>query len=332
MIDLNVHLEGSLTKEDIIYLASKENYELEKDFEKKISVGDSHSFEEFSKCLELPLTLLQRREAISYAATRLVKRLSLLGYIYAEIRFAPYLYNKGDLNQEMALRALLKGLYKGLDESPYFDCNVVIELDTKASPAQNKEALRLALDYRKDNKVAGVALINNNNSLVPYIKKILLEAKDNKLPVISDVKNDVNHDYLFSLHEYDIHRVTDAFKYQCDLLNNMKLMQYRMIFEFSPAYYQAIGLIKSYDEVPLRTFMSMGLPCYVTSSYLNAINTNVDEIYKTLIVKYNFTIEEIRMMLYNSVYNALVDAQTKTRILNEINVAMQGYYNKLNNK
>ena len=89
MIDLHLHLDGSLSDEDFLYLAKKEGISLGDDFPNNIYVPyDCPSLEVYLERFNLPLLLMQSSENISFAAQSLVKRLYNLGYIYAEIRFA----------------------------------------------------------------------------------------------------------------------------------------------------------------------------------------------------------------------------------------------------
>ena len=127
MIDLHLHLDGSLSEQDFLYLAKKDGVDLGKDFPNNIYVpADCPSLEVYLERFALPLLLLQSKENISYVTYSLVKRLYDMGYIYAEIRFAPQLHMDKGLTQMDAAEAALEGLNKALKECPEFEANLIL--------------------------------------------------------------------------------------------------------------------------------------------------------------------------------------------------------------
>ena len=76
MIDLHLHLDGSLSIENFKFLANRQNYDLGDDFPNNIYVNnDCKSLEEYLERFNLPLALLQDEFSIAYAVSSLVNRL-----------------------------------------------------------------------------------------------------------------------------------------------------------------------------------------------------------------------------------------------------------------
>ena len=76
MIDLHLHLDGSLSPELVIKLAKEQKIELpttNPDLLKKfLCVPDNcESLNDYLKCFDLPLSIMQTREAISQAVFEL---------------------------------------------------------------------------------------------------------------------------------------------------------------------------------------------------------------------------------------------------------------------
>src|SRR5690606_38091738 len=113
MIDLHLHLDGSLSKEDIEYLAKLDGITLPSDYEKHLSVtNDCKDLSEYLECFVTPLLVLQTKKAITYAVSSLIKRLASQGLIYAEIRFAPQLHLNKGLSQDEVIAEAVAGLKK----------------------------------------------------------------------------------------------------------------------------------------------------------------------------------------------------------------------------
>ena len=84
MIDLHLHLDGSLSKEDFIVLSRKDKVNLGKDFPNNIYVPDDcPSLEVYLERFDLPLLLLQKAENLSFATRSLVLRRKA----FTQIRF-----------------------------------------------------------------------------------------------------------------------------------------------------------------------------------------------------------------------------------------------------
>ena len=111
MIDLHLHLDGSLAKEDFIYLLNKEGVEIPPYLDELIHVpSDCPSLVDYLKRFDLPCSLMQSRENLIYVTKSLVNRLYKMGYIYAEIRFASQLHTNKGLTQKEVIEAVLEGL------------------------------------------------------------------------------------------------------------------------------------------------------------------------------------------------------------------------------
>ena len=96
MIELHLHLDGSLRPETVWELAGQQEIELPaknvEDLRRKMEVPDNcKTLEEYLKRFDMPLMVLQRADALERAAFELTEDLAGSGVTYAEIRFAPQL-------------------------------------------------------------------------------------------------------------------------------------------------------------------------------------------------------------------------------------------------
>ena len=103
-IDLHLHLDGSMLPESAWEMAKERNVKMPadnlEDFKKFIVVtADCRSVNEYLEKFELPLQIMQDKEAIIRTAGELVLLLASQGLVYAEIRFAPQLHTRKGLTQ-----------------------------------------------------------------------------------------------------------------------------------------------------------------------------------------------------------------------------------------
>ena len=119
MIDLHLHLDGSLTPEDILSLAKLSGVALpytDADSLRPLlqAEADCKSLAEYLEKFDLPLQVLQTEETVRLAVYLLVKRLAEDGLVYAEIRFAPQLHLQKGLTQQQVVTAAVEGLSKAV--------------------------------------------------------------------------------------------------------------------------------------------------------------------------------------------------------------------------
>lgn len=104
VIDLHLHLDGSLSARDVLQLASLSGVSLPPMPDGPhaldtllVAPPGGGSLGGYLQKFELPLSVLQTEQTITLAFRSLIVRLSRQGLCYAEIRFAPQLHCRGGL-------------------------------------------------------------------------------------------------------------------------------------------------------------------------------------------------------------------------------------------
>ena len=92
MIDLHLHLDGSLNPKNMLWMAEMSGVKLsfteENELKKQMMVEpDCKNLGDYLEKFDLPLQVLQTKECLEYAVYELLKELQAQGLCYAEIRF-----------------------------------------------------------------------------------------------------------------------------------------------------------------------------------------------------------------------------------------------------
>lgn len=150
-IDLHLHLDGAITLEIAKELAALQNVELQvqdNELHARLAVPpECESMNDFLKCFDFPLTLLQTKEGISEAVYQVLENIRRQNVIYAEIRFAPQLHTQNGLSQDDAVQAAIEGLGRsGLSANLILCC--MRGTDTREA---NLETVELARRYLVEN-------------------------------------------------------------------------------------------------------------------------------------------------------------------------------------
>lgn len=152
MIDLHLHLDGSLTPEDIITLADIEGVELptrdKKELRKYLVFdGADRTLTHYLTYFDLPISVMQSKETVSKAVELLVSRLARQGMIYAEIRFAPLLHTKKGLTIEEVTESAIDGLRRGVGDGKFAAQLILCCMRRVATPEQNMETVECVKKY-----------------------------------------------------------------------------------------------------------------------------------------------------------------------------------------
>lgn len=114
LIDLHLHLDGSLSLDSVRELAAMQRIEIEKDdtaLLQKLQVSPTcRDLNEYLEKFDFPCSLLQTEAALTQSVANLCAELAEQGLIYAEIRFAPQFHLLKGLNQTQVVEAAIAGL------------------------------------------------------------------------------------------------------------------------------------------------------------------------------------------------------------------------------
>jgi hypothetical protein len=154
LIDLHLHLDGSISVPMARRLATLDGRVLSEDdaaLGKRLGVtADCRDLNEYLAKFDFTAELLETREQLSECMYLLQEELAELGYLYAEIRFAPQRHGARGLTQREAVEAVLEGLGRSCFEAGVILCCMRGDDTLEA----NLETVRLAAEYLGQGVVA----------------------------------------------------------------------------------------------------------------------------------------------------------------------------------
>lgn len=301
MIDLHLHLDGSLSKEDFIYLAKKNNICLGDEFPNNIVVNkDCRSLEEYLKRFDLPCSLLQDYESLKYATKSLVLRLFNLNYIYAEIRFAPQLHTLKGMNEIEVTKAVLDGLKEGLESTPGFDAKIILCCMRQSSSELNKKTIDAAI-YLNDEKIAAIDLAGPEAFLpTREYKDLFYAAVKNNLNVIIHAGEACGNESIMEAIDIGASRIGHGVHLSFDS-ESLKKVKNKIYFEFCPTSNLQTKSLKDYEFVPIRQFLENEILVTVNSDNMTVSDTNVIKEFKHLYRTFELSKDEVFKLLSNSI-------------------------------
>ena len=154
MIELHVHLDGSLRPATAMELAREQGVEapaasLEEFTDRHMRVPENcPDLETCLKRFDIPIRVLSNPDAIGRATKELTEDLASEGFSYAEIRFAPQYARFTGYGQQEYVEAAIDGMKKALDKAPSMKAALILCcMRGNDNQKENEETIRLTARY-----------------------------------------------------------------------------------------------------------------------------------------------------------------------------------------
>lgn len=131
MLELHLHLDGSLRPESVWDIADSQNINtgcssLEEIRDNMICPPHCPDLTDYLKRFDIPILVFQKESNIERFSYELVEDLAKEGLEYAEIRFAPSHSVKEGLSQEAVVEAVISGINRGMKMYPQIKIQLIL--------------------------------------------------------------------------------------------------------------------------------------------------------------------------------------------------------------
>ncbi|MBO6107794.1 MAG: adenosine deaminase [Eubacterium sp.] len=319
-IDLHLHLDGAITVDIARKLAGMQDMELpasDEELKKQLTVPeDCTSLDDFLRCFELPLTLLQTKEGLDEAVFLVSEMIKEKGVIYAEIRFAPQLHTDRDMTQEDAVLAALDGVKRsGIHINLILCC-----MRGEGNDAQNEETLRLAKKYLvEDGGVVAIDLAGAEG-LFPTAKyeSLFAEAVKANIPFTIHAGEAAGADSVRAAIEYGAARIGHGVRMNEDD-EVVKLVRERHIpLEMCPTSNRQTHAVEDMSSYPLADYLRSGICVTINTDDPAIEGTDIAAEFAYIEKEFSISPDEKKQILKNSVMAAFTTDEVKQGLLSLI--------------
>lgn len=306
MIELHLHLDGSLRVETALDLAKIQNITLPTEDLKELRnlmevPEDCPTLHECLKRFDLPIMLLQTEMAIERVSFELVEDLHKLGVTYAEIRFAPQFSTAEGLTQDQVVAAAIKGVKRGMEKYPAIRCGLILCCMRGADiEEKNLETVEVAKKYM-DEIVCAVDLAGAE-SLFPtkMFEPVFAKVKEYGLPVTIHAGEAIGEvsgpESMRKALEYGAKRIGHGVMAIEDETLIQELIEKDITLEVCVTSNYHTKLVPSIKEHPIKQLFDTGVRVTFNSDNMTVSNTNIHKEIEILKTQLGFTDEEIRTM------------------------------------
>ncbi len=312
MVDLHLHLDGSLTREELVILAMMSGESVEEAKKARISVDSScKSLNEYLECFEYPLRVLQTKECIEKAIYMLIGRLSRDGLLYAEIRFAPQLHTKKGLSQREVVLAALNGLEKAKNDY-LFPAQLI--LCTMRGEDNLKENL-LTVDVAKEFLKKGVCALDLAGAEGLYetslFEPIFQKANELDVPFTIHAGEADGPKSIWSAVKMGAKRIGHGVRAIEDPLLMSFLSMSGIALELCPTSETDTKAIADISALPIEEFLRKGIRVTLNTDDMTVSNITLKEEYEKIAKTFHFSDEIMKKLCINTIESAFLDGDQK---------------------
>ncbi len=318
LIDLHLHLDGSLSLDTVKELAEMQDIPLcdDEELTRKLKVSpDCRDLNEYLEKFDFPLSLLQTGEALEYSVRSLLNELSQKGYIYAEIRFAPQLHTQKAMTQKDAVIAAIKGL-----SSSDLPANLILcTMRSDNNFNENKETIDIASEFL--NKGVCAADLAGAEGLYPTdnFRYVFEYARRKGVPFTIHAGEAGGAGSVYSAIDMGAERIGHGVRSYEDKSLVKKLAGLKIPLELCPTSNLNTGVFKDIHDYPIMEYIKNGVIVTINSDNMTVSDTDVKKELELIEKAFSFGKDDIKKLLLNSARSAFADENTKAMLTEKIN-------------
>lgn len=302
LIELHLHLDGSLRPETVWELAKEQNIKLPANTVDEVRdqmqvPEDCRTLEEYLTRFDLPLLVLQTREALERAAFELTEDLAKEGVTYAEIRFAPQLSIKGGMTQEQAVEAAIEGVKRGMEQYPSIRVGLILCcMRGEDNEEWNLQTVETAKKYLGDVvcavDIAGAESLYPTDRFAPVFEKV----REYGLPSTIHAGEAAGPESMKTALAFGAKRIGHGVAAVEDPELVRRLIEEQITLEVCVTSNYQTKVVPSIEAHPIRRLFNAGVRVTVNSDNRTVSNTNVRKELDILRNVFGFKEQEIEKM------------------------------------
>lgn len=302
LIELHLHLDGSLRPETVWELSQQQNVQLpaktleEVRFQMRVP-EDCQTLEQYLERFDLPLLVLQEESAIERVTFELVEDLAQEGLDYAEIRFAPQLSVAKGLTQDQVTEAAIRGAKYGMKQYPEIrvglilccmrgDCNEKLNMETVEAARKYLGDVVCAVD------IAGAEGLYATELFKPVFDKV----NEYHLPMTIHAGEAAGPDSMRTALSYGTKRIGHGVAAIQDAALIQELIDKNVTLEVCVSSNYHIKMVDHIEDHPIRRLFDAGVRVTVNSDNMTASHTNIHKEIAILKDIFGFTDQEIEKL------------------------------------
>lgn len=318
LIDLHLHLDGSLSLKTVKELADMQAIAIPEDESlllKMLQVTpDCKDLNEYLEKFDFPCSLLQTGPAITRAVENLLNELQEQGLLYAEVRFAPQLHTNRGLTQQEVVEAALEGLHRGKLKANLILCCMRGDGNREV----NLETVRTAARYLGKG-VCAVDLAGAEALFSTAQFEALFDlARELEIPFTIHAGEADGPESVTTALNYGASRIGHGVRSLEDPALTARLAREEIPLELCPTSNLNTNIFPDMEHYPIVKLMEAGVKVTVNTDNIMVSGVTLDEEVEKVANTFAMTREQMLRLQYNAAEASFADEKTKHWLIQEI--------------
>lgn len=319
MIDLHLHFDGSLLPRTILELAGDQKIPLPAEDPDELKLfltapEDCGSLNEYLEKFDLPLMVLQTKEAIRKGMYTLLCSLREQGMLYAEVRFAPQSHLRKGLTQEEVVKAAVLGMQEAAAGS-FFKAKLILCCMRGTDNLEaNKKTIETAAAYLG----RGVAAVDLAGAEALYptadFEELFVYAKSLGVPYTIHAGEADGPESIEAALRLGAARIGHGVRAQEDEGLLAFLKERQIPLEMCPTSNVQTKAVGSFREHPILKYLRSGLKVTLNTDNMTVSDTTIEREFSRLSKELGMTAEEQRQLLYHAADAAFLTEEERGRM------------------
>lgn len=322
LIDLHVHLDGSIPLPAAVQLAAEEGLDFSlAELQEKMQVpAHCQDLNQYLATFELPLKLMQSAQGIRTIAKAFHEQLDAEGILYAEPRFAPGSLTAGGLYQQEVLEAALAGradFYAEHPQSALHTAYIICAMrgTGEALKHKNEESIDLAAAYLGNGVVAAdlagaEALFDTEN-----FSSLFAEAQRKDVPFTIHAGEAAGPESIKAALRLGAQRIGHGVRSLEDTGIIQDLKAVNVALEICPTSNLQTHIFESIERFPLEQLLDAGLTVTINTDNMTVSNTTLSHEFELLQQHCGLDKNTARELAENAARAVFSDSSEKDRLL-----------------
>lgn len=316
IMDLHCHLDGSFSPE-FIKKATGDSRELHEIGNVLSAPSNCSSLTEYLTCFDLPIRALQTKENITAGVMDVLKKASLDGIKYIELRFAPNCSTDQSLSLPEVYEAAIAGTKQGLEKFGIHS-NIILCAMRHHSIDTNMKILDTMYDYIGHGicalDLAGDESIFPNESFYDLFKR----AKDMGIPFTIHSGECGSVENVRLAMEFGAARIGHGIALIKDANLMADIKKKGIGLELCPVSNFQTRAWEDYSTYPLRSFLDKGLLATINTDNRTVSTTSIEHELELVCTRMNIRDEDYLTLNKNSIEICFADDNLKNELLNNL--------------
>lgn len=318
LIDLHLHLDGSLSLDSVRELAAMQGIEIETDdaaLLRRLQVSPTcRDLNEYLEKFDFPCSLMQTAPALTHCVSRLRRELAEQGLLYAEIRFAPQFHTGKGLTQAQVVEAAAAGLAgEGCQANLILCC-----MRGDSNHAENLETVRVAEEYLG----RGVCAIDlaGAEALFPTenFEDLFRLAAQRGIPYTIHAGEACGPDSVYTALRFGTRRLGHGVRSVEDPALTARLAAEGVTLELCPTSNLNTSIFADITAYPLRQLMAAGVAVTINTDNMMVSGVSLASEMALVTDTFGLTRQELKILALNAAKASFASAEVRDWLFRQI--------------